>query len=73
MGSRWILNYLAGFLVGIGPPLAGYPSVLAGEPPANKAVELLPPTGPLSLGRTSFHWVDAAGAGQERSRAQNAN
>jgi pimeloyl-ACP methyl ester carboxylesterase len=35
--------------------------VVAEESPANAAIELLPPTGPLRLGRISFHWVEATG------------
>jgi dienelactone hydrolase len=32
----------------------------ANEPTQHATVELLPPTGPFPLGRTSYHWVDAS-------------
>jgi dienelactone hydrolase len=31
----------------------------AEEPEKQPTFELLPPTGPLSIGRTSYHWIDA--------------
>ncbi len=40
--------------------LSFHRQVFAQEPAAHTGIELMPPTGPLLLGRTSLYWVDAA-------------
>jgi dienelactone hydrolase len=62
---RLLPNCLVLFLVSGGLPLAIHSHLFAQESAANTAIELLPPTGPLRLGRTSFHWIDAAGVRPE--------
>ena len=62
MRTAWmvLLSIGTAALLGVIVQLSNGPDANAHELARPQPIELLPPTGPLSVGRTSFYWVDAA-------------